>query len=125
MDILDKARELGHMIAESSEMTRLKDSEAALESDTRARELMEDYKNLQIELVKASREKKPVEDVDAIKKRLIEKQLELDEYGKTNEYMEAKSAFDRFMGNINNVITFAITGEDCSPSKCGSCKGCK
>lgn len=124
MDILDKASELGHMIADSAEMIRLKDSEVALESDAHARELMEDYKQLQIELVKASREKKPAEDLDSIKERLIAKQLDLNEYGKTNEYLEAKSAFDRFMGNINNVITFAITGEECSPSKCGSCKGC-
>ena len=124
MDILDKASELGHMIAESAEMIRLKDSEVALESDARARELMDDYKQLQIELVKASREKEPAEELDSIKERLIEKQRDLNEYGKTNEYLEAKSSFDRFMGNINNVITFAITGEECSPSKCGSCKGC-
>jgi cell fate (sporulation/competence/biofilm development) regulator YlbF (YheA/YmcA/DUF963 family) len=124
MDILDKASELGRMIAESAEMVRLKDSEVALESDECARGLMEDYKKLQIELVKASREKKSVEAIELIKERLIGKQLELNEYGKTNEYLEAKSAFDRFMSNINNVITFAITGEDCSPSKCGTCKGC-
>lgn len=124
MDILDKANELGHMIAESAEMTRLKDSEAALESDELARGLMQEYKNLQIELVQASRAKKPVEDIELIKEKLIEKQRELYENTITNEYLEAKSAFDRFMGNINNVITFAITGEECSPSKCGSCKGC-
>lgn len=124
MDILDRAREFGHMIAETAEMVRFKDSEAALESDTHATGLMEEYKQLQIELVKATREKKPVEELDPIKEKLLEKQRELNEYGKTSEYLEAKSAFDRLMENINNVITFAITGEDCSPAKCSSCKGC-
>lgn len=124
MDILDKARELGHMIAESPEMLRLKNSEAALEADARAKKLMEEYKNLQIELVKASRGKKPPEALEAIRERLIEKQRELNDYSRTNEYLEAKSAFDRLMGNVNAVITFAVTGEECSPSKCASCRGC-
>lgn len=124
MDILDKARELGHMIADSAEMTRLKSSEAGLEADARALGLMDEYKQLQIELVKASREKKSQEELDTAREKLMQKQLELDNYKTTNEYLEAKTAFDRFMGNINNVITFAITGEECSPSKCNSCKGC-
>lgn len=124
MDILDRARELGHMIAESAEMLRLKRSEAALESDEHAKELMKEYKQLQIELVKASRGKRPEEELEAVKERLIGKQRDLNEYVTTNEYLEAKSAFDRLMANINDVITFAVTGEECSPSKCGSCKGC-
>lgn len=124
MDILEKARELGHMIADSAEMTRLKNSEAALEADGHARKLMADYKQLQIALVRASKEKKPVEEIEAAREKLMNKQLELDEYKTTGEYLEAKTAFDKFMGNINSVITFAVTGEDCSPSKCSSCKGC-
>ena len=124
MEILEKARELGHMIADSAEMTRLKDSEAALEADSRAKQLMDDYKQLQIALVRASKGKRPLEEIEAAREKLINKQLELDEYKITGEYLEAKNAFDKFMGNINSVITFGLTGEECSPSKCSSCKGC-
>jgi cell fate (sporulation/competence/biofilm development) regulator YlbF (YheA/YmcA/DUF963 family) len=126
MDILVKAKELGEMIAESPEMKRLKTSEIDLDADSKATTLMSEYKNLQIQLVRASKEKKATEAINLIKASLMAKQQELYDYEITNNYLEAKSDLDSLMKNINDVITFAITGEDpCSPSKCSSCSGCK
>ena len=124
MDVLIKARELGETIGESAELLRLKKAEAALEGDDRGMALMEDYRLLQIELVKATREKKGEVQISEIKDMLMEKQKELNTYPITLEYLEAKNTFDSLMKNINDVITFAITGEEaCSPSKCSSCGG--
>lgn len=123
MEVMAKAKELGELIGASEEMVRLKKAEAALEGDDRGMGLMEDYRLLQIELVKATREKKGEVQIGEIRDMLMNKQTELNSYAITLEYIESKSSFDSMMQNINDVITFAITGEECSPSKCSSCGG--
>ena len=126
MDIIEMAKELGKAIADSGAMKKLKDSDAALQGDRMGMALMKEYKQLQLELVKASRERRDEETINEIKEMLLKKQQQLYDYEITNNYLEAKSEFDRLMKNINDVISFAITGEEqCSPDKCGSCGGCK
>ena len=124
MDALIKAKELGETIGDSAELQRLKKSEIALEGDDQGMGLMEDYRLLQIELVKATREKKGEVRIGEIRDMLMAKQTELNTYPITLEYLEAKNAFDGMMKNINDIITFAITGEGCSSSNCSSCSGC-
>lgn len=126
MDILDMAKELGTMIGNSKEMISLKDSEAALQADDKAKTLLDDYKQLQIELVKATKAKKDNAEIESVKEMLLLKQEELNTYPITNNFLEARANFDKIMKNVNDVIIFAITGEEqCSPTKCGSCGGCK
>lgn len=124
MDALIKARELGELIGNSAELNRLKKSEVAMEGDKHGMELMEDYRLLQIELVKATREKKGEVRIVEIRDMLMAKQTEMNTYPVTLEYFEAKNAFDGLMKNINDIITFAVTGEGCSSSNCSSCSGC-
>ncbi len=118
-----KARELGEALGDSPEYLRLRKAETALETDERGMGLMEDYRLLQIEMVKATRENKGEVQIGEIKDMLMAKQKEINEYSVTLEYLEAKNAFDSLMKNVNDVITYAITGETCSPSKCSSCGG--
>ncbi len=126
MDAIIKAKELGEAIAESEAMKRPKISDAELQGDPAAMTLMKEYKQLQVELVRATKEKRGEEAIDYVKELLLKKQQQLYENKITNEYLEAKSEFDKLMKNVNDVITFAITGEEqCSPDKCGSCGGCK
>lgn len=128
MDIMDKARELGQMLADSPELLRLRQSETGLAQDEKAQTLMQEYRQYQIELVRATKATKDQEVLSDMRNRLLQKQQELNSYSVTNEYLEAKSAFDGLMKNVNNVLIYSITGEEpCSPSKCGSCScsGCK
>lgn len=127
MDIIAKARELGLLIAESPEMDRLTKAEEAVERDDKSKMLLKDYKLLQIEVVRATKEGREKSVIDSIKDRLKAKQEEINKYPPTLEYLESKSSFDSFMKSINDVIIHAVTGEEpCSPNKCGSCSGgCK
>lgn len=124
MDVLMKAKELGEAIANSEELHRLNKAEAALENDERGMALLEDYNLLQKELVRAVNENKGEVRIDEIREMLMAKQNDQNTYPVTLEYLEAKNAFDGLMKNINDIITYAITGEACSPSKCSSCSGC-
>lgn len=127
MDIITKAKELGESIASSKEMENLKNSEIELEKDRKAKELLNDYKLLQMELVRATKEKREKEIIDSIRLRLMSKQDELNDYDVTKNYLSAKATFDKLMKMVNDVIVFSISGEEpCSPKKCGSCGGgCK
>ncbi len=123
MDVLIKAKELGELLAASPVIKRLRSAETALERDDRGMSLLEDQRLLQMELIKATREKNNEVELKDIRDMLLDKQKEIDEYPLTHDYLEAKEEFDDLMKNINNIITFAVTGEACSPSNCASCGG--
>lgn len=123
MDVLIKAKELGESLGETAELKRFKKAETALENDEHGMGLMEDHRLLQIELVKATREKRGEVRLEEIKNMLMSKQTEINAYPATAEYLEAKKKFDSLMQNINDIITHAITGEICTPSGCAACAG--
>ncbi len=124
MDIIEKAKELGNMIKESSEMAELKNSEAKMMQDEKARTILNDLYLLQDEMSKAMSEGKDREVLEGIQQKFISKQNEMKNYDITKSYLEDKSKFDNLMKQINDVIVYSMTGEEpCSDSDCGSC-GC-
>lgn len=127
MDITEKARELGLMLAESKEMKAYTSSEAAMKSDEKSTQLMKEYKQLQIEMVKVTRENAGTEAIDEVKIKLLEKQQEINDYDVTNNYLVSKSNLEALMKKVNDIIVFSITGEPtCSDEQCKSCGGgCK
>lgn len=127
MEIMVKARELGALIADSEQMKNLKNAEAEVEADQRAKTLFNEYKELQTEWMIANREKIGTDLLYSMKAKLTDKHNEVNEYRVTKNFIDAKNSFDSFMKTINDVIIYSITGEDsCSPDKCGSCGGgCK
>ena len=125
MDILDMAKMLGQAIAISGEMIRFKNSEAQLEADDRALQILREYKNAQIALMTGMKEENDTTAVESLKNKLQDIKDEAAAYPVTREYLESKKDFDNLMKKINDVIKFAITG-DCSDDKCKSCGGgCK
>jgi len=125
MDIFETAKQLGTMLANSEQMTRLKNAEATLEGDSAAKELMNKYKELQLKVVRASKARAEKQEIDALRDELMAHQVGLNENAITKEYLDSKTDFDTFTKTINQVITYAMTGDEgCSPSKCGSCSGC-
>jgi cell fate (sporulation/competence/biofilm development) regulator YlbF (YheA/YmcA/DUF963 family) len=127
MDITEKARELGLMMADSKEMKAYNSSEAAMKADDKSNILMKEYKQLQIEMVKVTRENAGTEAIDEAKIKLLEKQQEINDYEVTNNYLVSKSNLEALMKKVNDIIVFSITGEPtCSDEQCSSCGGgCK
>lgn len=127
MDITEKARELGLMLGNSKEMELYKNAEAAMQADTKSTALMNEYKQLQIEMVKRTRENAGAEVIEETKQRLLAKQEEINEYPVTLEYLSSKASLEALMKKVNDIIVFSITGEPtCTDEKCKSCGGgCK
>lgn len=127
MDVMEKAKELGQLIAESNEMKRLSSSEALFKSDENAIKLLNEYMSIQQEIVMAAQQEKDSKLIESINEKLEAKKDELFSYEVSKNYLEAKSDFDRMMKSINDVIIFSITGEEpCSHDNCSCCDhGCK
>ncbi len=127
MEITEKARELGLLMANSKEMETYKNTEAAMQSDTKSTTLMSEYKQLQIDLVKKTRENAAAASVEEAKQKLLAKQKEINEYPVTFDFLTAKANLEALMKKVNDIIIFSITGEPtCSDDKCKTCGGgCK
>ena len=127
MDIIEKARELGQMLAKSQEMETYNKSEAEMKSDDKSTTLMSEYKQLQIEMVKLTRGGAEAKAIEETKEKLLAKQLEINAYHVTMNYLSAKANLEALMKKVNDILVYSITGEsECSDEKCKSCGGgCK
>lgn len=124
MDITEKARELGLMLANSKEMELYKNYEAEMAADEKSTTLMNEYKQLQIDMVKRTREGAETAVIEDAKQKLLAKQKEINEYDITYNFLTAKSNLEALMKKVNDIIVYSITGEPtCSDDKCSSCGG--
>ena len=129
MDIIEKAKELGQMIADSEEFANMKKAEAAQTNDEKARQLIKLYNDQRRQAVaKMKNESIDPETMKALQKELQDEFDMLYQNENIKAYIEAKKDFEQLMQSVNSVISFYVTGEekaDCSSGGCGSCGGCK
>lgn len=129
MDIMDKAKELGQMIASSEQYTRLIQAEIAQTNDEDAQKLLKHYNARRIEIArKMKKEQSGPEELEQYRTELQQEFDLLVENENVKEYIEAKKAFEQLMKSVNSVIAFYVTGEEqsgCSPDKCSGCSGCQ
>jgi cell fate (sporulation/competence/biofilm development) regulator YlbF (YheA/YmcA/DUF963 family) len=124
MDIIEKARELGQMLAASKEMTAYNDSDAAMQADVKSTTLMSEYKQLQIEMVRLTKSGAEAQAIEEAKLKLLNKQQEINEYPVTMNYLTSKANLEALMKRVNDILIYSITGEpQCSDDKCKSCGG--
>lgn len=125
MSVIDKARELALLIIETEEYKKLKETEAAFETDKKSAELMNEYQTMQNNMLEELKKDAPEKDVNAIKEKLMDKQKEINEYDVTKEFLLARSGFEAMMQQVNEVIAYVVNGEEssCSPNQCASCGG--
>lgn len=124
MDYMEAAAQLGQAIANSGEMQAWRNAENALIEDEKANILMEEYREVQMDLVKASREELGQDEIEKIRDILLAKQRELNEYEVTKNYFRSKEVFQNMMKSINDIIQFYVTGEQSCGGSCSSCSGC-
>ena len=124
MDYVDAASQLGEAIVNSAAFITLKNAELALMQDDKAQTLMSDFRQLQAEMVRASREDENKENLEAIRDRLLAKQTELNEYSVTKDFFDGKKGFESMMKTINDIIAHYVNGGSSCGGNCSSCSGC-
>ena len=127
MEIFDKARELGEAIVNSNEYKTLKLAEAKQEQDEEAMKLLKEYsdvrRTLGEEINKGDVSKERMEEIRAAVEEAYEKVTTNDIIV---EYLNAQSAFQAIIDQMNTIISYHITGQlpgGCSGS-CATCGGC-
>ena len=123
-EIFEKARELGEAIIESKEYKELKKAELEQEQDEEAMALLKEYSDLRTSLAEEI-QKGDVkeEDMAKIRESLEQAYEKVTTNDRITAYINAQRAFQEIINQMNNIISFHITGE--LPSGCsGSCSGC-
>ena len=126
--VIEKAHELGLVIASSDEMKNLEVAKAAFDSDIELNKLMSEY---EVERKLLGEEfEKPADKADQVAIANLRARLEeiTSIVTKNNVYIafnEAQAAVNRMMAEVNAEIKFCITGErDNCTHDCSTCSGC-
>ncbi|MBE7047781.1 MAG: YlbF family regulator [Ruminococcaceae bacterium] len=127
-EILQKAHELGELLAASTELARYQEQEIAFQTDESAQAAVTEYEKKSTQLAEEMRSGSMTpEKLDAFRKQMNENMAELTKNATAREYLEAKSAFNRVITQVNEILGYHIRGEEqdgnCS-GHCSSCKGC-
>lgn len=126
MAIIEKARELGMMLAQSKEFTRMKNAELAQQADSDAQLLLAKYNTTREEIMqKAQKENITPEEMQQIRNEMEQEYATLQGNANIVEYIEAMSEFNDLMQGVNGAISDFISPESgsCDSGDCGSCGG--
>lgn len=124
-DIIEKARELGQMLADSDEMKALKGAEEMQLADPDAQELMMEYANKRDEIsAKASDPNMTKEGFEEIQKEMEAAFQKLMTNANIKRYIEANKEFKTLIDQVNAIIAYYVKGEEQSGSCSGNCSCC-
>lgn len=98
-NIINKARELGHLIANSEELENLRQKEAEFLNDYEAQLLLKE-----INIIKKDKSIKDVNDKLTI---LYDKLYNLTSY---KNLMQAQKVFDKLIKNVQGILNYYISG---------------
>ena len=128
--IIEKAQELGTMIANSPEAARVSTSADAMNANEEAVNLLQTYNQNRREATEKLRGTDPSkEDLQNFKEYV---QAEFEKIAKNPliaEYLEANREFENMVNQVNAVLEYFITGQEanngggCS-GNCSSCSSC-
>lgn len=126
-EILEKAKELGMMLAESGEFEKLKIAEERQLADPDAQKLMMEYANKRDELAKkASAPETTKEEFESIKDEMQKEFEKMCQNENVKAYLDASSAFSNLINQVNSIIGYFVKGGEeggCS-GNCSGCSGC-
>lgn len=119
--VITKAQELADAISESDELTGLKEAAERLDSDETANEALTRFQEKQqvIQRAATSGLQLPDEQMEELKQM----QEQIRTIPVVQEFANAQSSFNTLMGQVNDIIAAAVTGEEPGDSSCSS-PGC-
>ena len=119
--VITKAQELADAISESDELTSLKEAADRLDSDEAANEALSRFQEKQqvIQRAASSGLQLPDEQMEELK----EMQEQIRTIPVVQDFAAAQAGFNTLMGQVNDIIAAAVTGEEPGESSCNS-PGC-
>ncbi len=126
--IIEKAQELGTLIAESAERERLTAAGDAMNNDEEATNLLRIYNENRKTATENLRGKDPSkEDLENYRKYVQDEFEKIAGNKLIAEYIEASKEFDLMVQQVNAVLSYFITGQEQETAEggcSGNCSGC-
>lgn len=124
MSIIEKAKELGQMLAESNEFVKMRTAEQAQQADADAQMLLMGYNQKRQELMmQAQKEDITPEEMQAIRSEMESEFNKLNTNANIVEYIDSMQVFNELMQQVNASISYYITPQE-EESCGGECSGC-
>ena len=122
MEVMEIAAMLGAKIKEDPRIVRLNNARAQYEQDTDMMTAMVEYNAQQTALTEEYKKPEANKDIiSAIEKRLEELYNTITTSAAFIEYNAAQEAVNAFMNEVNEEITYQITGERPCTHDCSTC----
>ncbi len=127
--ILEKARELGEMLAESAEFTRMVELEQGAMESADITDLYGEYTDLQEQMEAIALEEGGSAAADDLRREIEEIEERLSKQPELRALEAARSGFNALMAQVNRTLQIALQGEEveesgCGPAGCAGCQGC-
>ena len=122
--ILNKARELGKEIAESVELSAMRNAQDSMMNDPVAQSIIQEFEEKQqvYHTIRAQGQQlteAQKQELDAFEEKMLSNPLIV-------EYFKTQQQFERIIEAVNNIISESITGQsagcECGTSSC--CSSC-
>lgn len=125
-EIIEKAQELGKMIAESELRVKAAEAGNRMNNDEKASEMLRIYNENIKNAAENMRGKKPgkseIEEYKAYTQSEFDKLMENE---LIKDYVESNKAFDSLVQQVNAVLAYFISGNEQTEGECtGSCATC-
>ena len=117
MPILEKARELAALIAESPELVAVRVAEETMANDNAAQSIIQEFQQKQTTIQQAYM--KGEELSDSQKQEVEKLQEKMRAHPLIAKYFDAQEKFEKVLHSVNHIMTKAITGEEAESGGCG------
>jgi len=125
MSIIEKAKELGQILAESNEFVRMRTAEQAQQADTDAQLLLMGYNQKRTELMmQAQKEDITPDEMQAIRTEMESEFNKLNTNASIVEYIESMQDFNNLMQQVNGAISYYVSPQQEEDGCGGECSGC-
>ena len=124
--IIEKAQELGTLIAESPEKLAAETAADRMNNDEEAVKLLATYNENRKAATAKLRDKEPTkEELEEYRNYVQEEFNKIAENKIISDYIEANKEFDLLVQQVNAVLSYFITGQEAEGGSCsGSCSTC-
>lgn len=125
-EIIDKAQELGTMIANSEESARVTEASDKMNANEEAVELLRTYNDNRKKATEKLRGTNPSKEELQEFKAYVQAEFEKVAVNPLiSEYIEASREFENMVNQVNAVLSYFITGQESAEGGCsGNCSGC-
>lgn len=125
-NILEKARELGELIAQSEAFVTLQEKEEQTSANAEVSDLYAQYADLSDQLQAAAMEEEP--DADLVRQLSRDREAvatKLNQHPGMQETAQARDNFNLLMDSVNRELQLALDPDSAfEPEGCGSAGGC-